>query len=317
MSIAKFLRQAGFVSARRKRKSAHAQRPVSTAIASATLFLALSSAPAAAQPALWAIKDADSTIYALGTVHLLKPETDWQTPAIKSAIAEASELWLELPTTNPEELAGEMMALVSKYGLSPAKPLSSDLTQGEIEVLDAAARPAGLTAAQLDPFRPWFAALTISTSAVVAAGYDPSSGVDSKIEAAFAHRQIKPRGLETAEQQIAIFAGMDRDDELAYLRQAIGDFERAQAVMASLVDAWARGDVEGLHELLVTQMRQSSEELYQSLLVDRNASWVDDVMTTLEGSGISFLAVGAAHLVGEDSLLEMLADKGVTIERIQ
>jgi hypothetical protein len=64
-------------------------------------------------------------------------------------------------------------------------------------------------------------------------------------------------------------------------------------------------------------MRSSSEELYQALLVGRNANWVADVMKTLEGSGVSFLAVGAAHLIGEDSLLAMLAKKGVTIERVQ
>jgi len=287
----------------------------------ATLSLALlgvtAGAPALAQPAMWAIKDADSTIYALGTVHLLKPDMEWKTPAVRAAIAEADELWLELPTTNPEAMASEMMGLIQKYGLSLTRPLSADLSADELKVLDEAARPAGLTGAQLEPFRPWFAAITLSTSAIVAAGFDPQSGVDSKVEAAFAERNIKPRGLETPEQQIRVFADMKREDELAFLRQTMNEFEQAEEVMNGLVDAWAKGDIEGLDELLVTEMRNSSEDLYQALLVGRNANWVADVMKTLEGSGVSFLAVGAAHLIGEDSLLAMLAKKGVTIERVQ
>lgn len=287
----------------------------------ATLSLALlgvtAGAPALAQPAMWAIKDADSTIYALGTVHLLKPDMEWKTPAVRAAIAEADELWLELPTTNPEAMASEMMGLIQKYGLSLTRPLSADLSADELKVLDDAARPAGLTGAQLEPFRPWFAAITLSTSAIVAAGFDPQSGVDSKVEAAFAERNIKPRGLETPEQQIRVFADMKREDELAFLRQTMNEFEQAEEVMNGLVDAWAKGDIEGLDELLVTEMRNSSEDLYQALLVGRNANWVADVMKTLEGSGVSFLAVGAAHLIGEDSLLAMLAKKGVTIERVQ
>ena len=97
-------------------------------VATAVLAAAALGAPALAQPAMWAVKDADSTIYMLGTVHLLRPETQWRSDALDKAIAEAKELWLELPTTDPQAMAGEMMPLVAKYGLSPATPLSKSLT---------------------------------------------------------------------------------------------------------------------------------------------------------------------------------------------
>jgi hypothetical protein len=131
------------------------------------------------------VKDADSTISLLGTIHLLKPETEWRTPKLDAAIAESDELWLELPTTNAAAMQGDMMVLVSRYGLSPTDRLSKKLTEAEIKTLDEAARLAGLSAGQLDVFRPWFAALTISSAAMTRAGYDPASGVDSKIEGIF------------------------------------------------------------------------------------------------------------------------------------
>ena len=54
--------------------------------------------PAAADPAMWVVRDKDSTIYVLGTVHILKPETVWRSPAIEKALAGSSELWIEVDT---------------------------------------------------------------------------------------------------------------------------------------------------------------------------------------------------------------------------
>jgi uncharacterized protein YbaP (TraB family) len=263
------------------------------------------------------VKDADSTVYLLGTVHLLKPETVWRGPQLDTAINAASELWLELPTTNAEAMQGEMLALVAKYGLSPATPLSKDLTAAEIKTLDEAAKLAGLSASQLNVFRPWFAALTISTAAITRAGYDPASGVDSKIEALFRARNITPKGLETAEQQIKIFASMTREEELEYLRQTMEEYEDAPTELDKMVTQWASADIAGMEEMFVTEMKTEEPDLYAALLVNRNANWAVKIEDMLKGSGTTFIAVGAAHLIGPDSVLALLKAKGVASERVQ
>lgn len=273
--------------------------------------------PALAQPAMWAVKDADSTIYMLGTIHLLRPETQWRTDKLETAIAEAKELWLELPTTDAAAMAGEMMPLVARYGLSPGKPLSKSLTPEELKTLDQAARLAGLSGAQLNAFRPWFAALTISNAAVTRAGYDPLSGVDSKIEKAFAERGIKPKGLETAELQIKVFAGMTPEQELRYLRETIEEYQEAPTELDSMVDQWSRADLPAMEQMFVTEMKVEEPDLYAALLTNRNASWVTQIEGILAGSGVSFMAVGTAHLIGPDSVIAMLAARGVKAERVQ
>lgn len=290
---------------------------IRTGVAAGLIAITGLGAPALAQPALWAIKDDDSTIYALGTVHLLKPGIEWKTPAIMKAIVDSSELWLELPTTDAEALAGEMAELVPRFGLSPGQPLSADLAPEELATFDEAARSVGLSAAQFDITRPWLAAITISSATITAAGYEATSGVDRKIEHAFAARGIEPRGLETVEQQIRVFADMERDSELAFLKQTLADYRRAGPVMDALVAEWADGDIAALETILIDEMRNGSNALYQSLLVARNTDWADQIKSVLAGSGVSFLAVGSAHLIGEDSLLAMLASDGVIIERIQ
>jgi hypothetical protein len=266
---------------------------------------------------MWAVKDADSTIYMLGTVHLLRPETQWRTDKLEAAIAEAKELWLELPTTDAAAMAGEMLPLVAQYGLSPGKPLSKSLAPEELKTLDEAARLAGLSGAQLNAFRPWFAALTISNAAITRAGYDPMSGVDSRIEKAFAARGIKPRGLETAELQIKVFAGMTPEQELRYLRETIEEYEAAPVELDKMVDQWSKADLAGMEEMFVTEMKVEEPELYAALLTNRNASWVTQIEGILAGKGVSFMAVGAGHLIGPDSVIAMLAARGVRAERVQ
>ena len=292
-------------------------RGVRRTIATALIAASALGAPALAQPAMWAVKDADSTIYLFGTVHLLKPETQWKTPKLEAAIKEAEQLWLELPTTNAEQLAPQMMPLITQFGLAPATPLSSNLTADEMKTLDEAAKLAGMTGAQLDIFRPWFAALTISTSAMVRAGYDPASGVDSKIEAAFGERSVKPNGLETPESQIKVFASMERDEELAYLRETMEDYENAATMLDGMVDQWSRGDIAAMEQLFVTEMREASPDLYAALLPNRNANWVGQIEEMLKGKGTIFIAVGAGHLIGEDSVQAMLKAKGIESVRVQ
>jgi uncharacterized protein len=288
---------------------------IAAAAAGFTLLGAV--APASAQPALWVVKDADSTIYLLGTVHLLKPETKWHSDKLDKALAEAKELWLELPTTNAEAMQGEMMQLVARYGLSPATPLSKDLTPEEMKSLDEAAKLAGLSSSQLNVFRPWFAALTISTAAMTRAGYDPASGVDSKVEAIFRAREITPKGLETAEEQIKIFAGMSREQELDYLRETMEEYEDAPVELDKMVTQWASADIVGMEQMFVTEMKTEEPDLYAALLVNRNANWAVKIEEMLKGSGTIFIAVGAGHLIGPDSVLAMLKAKGIGSERVQ
>lgn len=283
----------------------------------AALALAATGAPAFAQPAFWAVKDADSTIYLLGTIHLLKPDMEWRTEKLDAALAESTSLWLELPTTNAAAMQAEMLMLVSRYGLAPADRLSRKLTKDEIKTLDEAARLAGLSASQLDVFRPWFAALTISTAAMTRAGYDPASGVDSKIEGIFRERNITPKGLETAEEQIKVFAGMTADQELRYLRETMEEYEDAPTELDKMVRQWATADLTGMEDLFVTEMKVEEPDLYAALLVNRNANWVTQIEQMLQGSGTSFIAVGAGHLIGPDSVLAMLEAKGFVAARVQ
>ena len=262
-------------------------------------------------PALWVIKDADSTLYLFGTVHLLRPTTGWGTDRVDAAFDSADKLILEI--SNPDDQAA-VIPLIQQHGLSPATPLSSLLTPEETAALDAAARTIGLSGAQMDPFRPWFAALTLSVAPLAKAGYDPASGVELILKAR-AEAAGKPiTGFETIDEQIRILAGFPEEDQLDFLRSTLEDFETASTDLDKLVDSWAAGDVEAIESVVIESMRESSEELYQALLVRRNTNWADQIQTELAGSGTAFIAVGAGHLAGDDSVQNILERRGVEVD---
>ena len=81
------------------------------------------------------------------------------------------------------------------------------------------------------------------------------------------------------------------------------------------VQAWARGDLDAFEAVALDDMETESPALHRALLVERNTDWANQIQTMLEGSGTVFIAVGAAHLAGDDSVQEILEDRGVAVTR--
>jgi len=265
-------------------------------------------------PALWVVRDADSTIYLFGTVHLLRPETVWDSPVVDQAFDSADQIWFEIE--NPDDQAAAI-PLVQRYGIDLETSLSSRLTPGEQTQLNMAAEAMGLNGPAFEPMRPWLAALTLSVAPLTRAGYETDSGVELVLRARALEAGKPITGLETIEEQLQVLSGMSEDAQMAFLRSVLSDYENATVELDRLVAAWAIGDMETLEAIGVTPMRAEGEEFYQALLARRNANWAGQIDTMMQGEGVIFIAVGAAHLAGDDSVQVLLKQRGYTVRRIQ
>jgi uncharacterized protein YbaP (TraB family) len=284
---------------------------------SSRLFVALIAlccwqAPASADPALWVLRDADSTIYLFGTVHAMKPGVNWHTTDIDAAFAASSDLWVEETGDEDQTL---MTKLVTRYGLDPAHPLSAKLTPEQRTKLAKAVQAAGLNLTMIDQARPWLAAISLSTVPLVQAGYDPEQGIDKSLrqEAAAAGKPV--HSFETPEQQIHIFADLPPQDELAALTQALEDIDQGPALIGQLIDDWLEGDVQAIDQNVSADMRKQSPSLYKALFFDRNVAWTKRIEEMLAGKGVTFIAVGAGHLAGSDSVIALLEHDGHRVTR--
>jgi uncharacterized protein len=269
--------------------------------------------PVMARPALWMIRRADTTIYLFGTVHLLPNDTDWRYPALDQALAASDSLTIELTDDN----SANMQALVLRYGLDPAHPLSQKLDADENATLARAAQAVGIPGGTrtLQIMRPWLAALTLAVAPLVKAGLDPAHGVDKLLKAQMLAAGKPVNGLESAQQQIRFLADLPPAVELAFLRSTLHDVDHGNAELTVLIDAWKSGDTAVIARLEDEELRRTDPQLYQRLLVDRNRAWARQIAALLHKPGTVFIAVGAAHLAGPDSVQAQLRKLGVQAVR--
>ena len=231
--------------------------------------------PVLAQPALWVVKSAHTTIYLFGTVHLLPNDTAWRYPALENALAASSSLTIEL--TDDDD--AHMQALVLQYWLDPSHPLSDKLTPAENITLTQAAQTAGVPGGvqTLQVMRPWLAALTLTVAPLLKAGLDPAHGVDKLLKAQMTQAGKPVNGLETSEQQIHFLADLQPAVELALLRSTLHDVDQGSTELTSLIDAWKAGDTVTIARLEDEDLRKREPELYQRLLIDRNQAWAAQI----------------------------------------
>jgi len=290
---------------------------IRTSLFAAIAFAALATTACAQEfdPALYVVRDADSTMYLYGTVHVRPRDTDWGDQDVRDALASAQEIWTEIEIS--PEADQRAQALAGQMGMSPDRPLSSILSAEENERLNALTQRLGIPRAYLEPMQPWMAGLTLSLIPIMRAGYDPASGVDRAVDAYGDANGRTMRSFETIEQQLGFFAGLNDETQRQFLLEAIDEAEQGPAMIAEMTTAWERGDLDALERAVVTDTREEYPEVYEALFVRRNNAWMEVLVRELEGSGVDFVAVGAGHLLGEDGLVAQLRARGYTVERVR
>jgi uncharacterized protein YbaP (TraB family) len=290
------------------------------AVLLAVATVACAQAPAAEEgaitPALYAVRDRDSTMYLYGTVHVRPRGADWGNARVRAALDESQEIWTELLMTPETDQQTQVLAM--QLGAAEAgRPLSSWLTPEENASLNAVTTRLGMPQGALEPFRPWMAALTLTLVPLLQAGFDPASGVDRSIDAYGDSAGKTMRALETPQQQLSFFANLSPDVQREMLQEAIAESENVAAMITEMSGAWERGDDRALERAVIDDSRTEYPELYQMLFVDRNNAWMTELTREMEGSGVDFVAVGAGHIIGPDGLVAQFRARGYRVERVR
>lgn len=292
--------------------------PLGMLLASPTLAQQAAPAPAPAvatvdaDPALWVVKDADTTIYLFGTVHVLKPGLRWFDEAVKAAFDKSDEVVLEIPLPSDAEAQKILLPLV----VDPdGPPLTQKLHENKRAAFAAVMGKLGLPPAAFDQLYPWFAAVTMSNILLQKSGYDPTSGAERAIDAAAKAAGKPVTGLETLEQQLGYFANLPEADQIAFLELGIDDFDEGIKTIDEMVANWSKGDPDALG-IVMNRDIDKLPTLYKVLLADRNIRWADWIDARMKKPGTVFIAVGAGHLAGKDSVQVQLGTHKLTATRI-
>ena len=288
------------------------------------LLLALATTPAAAEPPvplLWKASNGDTSVYLLGSFHLLKPGDYPLSPDVDAALEDAEAVLFEVPPAemaSPEVAVKMLQAAVRTDGTTLDQEIGPELAARLRAWSDALPEGSPYSAQMLQSFEPWFAGLVISIQQMTQFGLEESLGLDRHFMARAEEAGKPVAGLETVAAQIALFDGMDRVEQVQMLADALEDIESGMDEIMALHGAWRAGDAAFLHERMAAEMRAEFPELYQAINVDRNQAWLPQLVERLEtGEGDDTLVVvGALHLLGEDGVVEGLRERGYAVERI-
>lgn len=264
-------------------------------------------------PALWKVADEDTTIYLFGTVHALPKDVEWFRGPVAQALSSAQVLVTEIPPgalKQPEV----QQAFLARAMLPEGKNLRELLTAEQRTTVEGALAKLGMPAAAFDKVEPWFAAITLATIPMLKAGYSMEAGVESAVEAK-AGDEVKRGALETVEEQLKLFDEMPQEVQIAYLVSVAEQMDEVVPSMNAMVAAWAKGDAEKLAKLMNEEL--DDPVLADRLLYARNRDWAEWVETRLADPGTVFIAVGAGHLAGANSVQDYLGKEGLTVTRVQ
>jgi len=266
-------------------------------------------------PNLWKVADEDTTIYIFGTIHLLNQNVDFTTPQLQRALEEADALVLELAPDQEE--ATVINPLIVKYGLLPAgETLKTTLADSDYDKLTQILNQMGAPAGALDSLQPWLAATYLTVQTAASFGFLPEFGVENILRQRANDRGIPILGLETAEYQIQALAGQSMETQEIFLQQTLVEIDIINEIFIEMRDAWLAGDIDELDSILNLGMEEMPE-LAEAILYKRNRNWVGRFDIMLAKPGTLLVAVGTGHLVGEQNLLELLEEEGLTVSLVQ
>jgi uncharacterized protein YbaP (TraB family) len=271
----------------------------------------------AAGPAMWAVTDDDSTIYLFGTFHILPKGSQWTTKAFDDAMAETPVTLTEVDTKSAAAQAS-MAKVVAELGVNPpGVTLSSTLGPDRAAHFSKIAARYGLPMANFENLKPWLAMVALSVAVMQKEGFEADSGAEETVLARAGKEGDKISHLESAEYQVRALASLNEEEILADFDSSIEQYDDFDSYAARVLTAWRTGDIAALEKETLTDMRKEAPDSFRILISDRNANWAGEIEKMMAGDEDYFIAVGAGHLIGSGSVVDLLQKKGYTVARVQ
>jgi uncharacterized protein YbaP (TraB family) len=264
---------------------------VAAALAAATPAVAPPAPPT--EPAMFVVRDADTTVYIFGTFHALDSKTHWLSNDVRDAFEQSDELVLE--------------TLIPEGPMVPGRP------------------GLPIRAPTVTPSASFLATTRMAIDAGQSQGMQVDKGADMVLRH-IAEQEGKPvEGLETLEFQLNMFNSLPPAPKPAIVHAAVerrpgepaapAPMQSLSRTMTDMESAWKRGDQLVFVQML-GQLKEASPDTYRLMFTERNARWADWIAARMQTPGTVFIAVGAGHLAGQDSVLVRLAEKGLASQRV-
>jgi uncharacterized protein len=258
---------------------------------------------------LWELHGKHNSVYLLGSIHTLRASDYPLAPVVLDAYRDAKSLIMEI---NLDELdsAQVQAEMIASATLPEGKSLPEIMGPSRYAHAQSLVHDVGLELSMFDQFAPWFAAEAITQMQLMQLGFDPQSGVEMYFLGRARSDGKSIAGLETAHEQIALFQNMPPDSQVEYLMASLEQAHDLPKQVGEMVHAWQRGDMSWFETEIKSDLGRDPA-LYQSFVVARNRKWIARIEALLNDDKNYLVIVGTAHLVGRDSVIDLLKKDGI------
>ena len=268
-----------------------------------------------ATPLIWEVRSAGNAVYLLGSIHLGRSDMYPMGPVVEKAYQASKIVALEADPTDQQAV----MAAISGSLYQPPETLQKNLPGPLLARLSRTLERYGIPLEQAQPMKPFLVAITLASIEYANAGFDPFLGVDMHF-ARRARQDGKPLvELESFGGQIAMINSMSDRLQESLLQVTLESIDNGEipALVDSMVNAWKSGDGKKLQDAVSIEEHKLpaalAQEFHRNMITDRNIAMAGKIETMLKGSDAHFIAIGAAHLLGQGSILQILSEKGYRV----
>lgn len=267
------------------------------------------------RPPLWEIRAGDATAYLFGTIHVGAADFYPLPEIVESAFRNSDTLAIEVDQNNAQEAASAVA--IALY--TPPDSIENHLEPALLASAQKASAQYGLQFLQLRQMKPYLLMFTLTMLEYGRLGFDPAYGLDAHFSQRARRDGKRVVTLESMNQQMSMLDNLSPKLQSAMLQITVDEINSGEVpdLVDEMITAWRTGDTEQLNEVLSAEERKLkptlAKEFRHHFLTERNAAMAQQIDDMLRDGQRVFVAVGALHMVGKDSIPVLLRKKGYAV----
>lgn len=268
-----------------------------------------------AESSVWKLDTDNGSFYLAGSCHVLR-KSDYPLPEeFESAYDDADQVIFE---TDIEALMSQdiQLLLISKGMYTGGDTLEKKLSKKAYESLAKFCRDSSMSIALFQNFKPWMVTMTLLVLELEKNGITAADGLDMYFSNKAKKDGKQTGGLEDVYKHVELVSSLGEEFDETIIESFIREVEKLQVIMEDLIKSWRAGDEAGIDEYLSDNMRKESPKLYKRLITDRNRDWIPHLETLIDSGKKTLVIVGVGHLVGEDSVINLLRSRGYKVKKM-
>lgn len=198
----------------------------------------------------------------------------------------------------------------------PAGQTINDILKPKtIELLDKCSKNVGMNIIAFKRYKPWMILMVLSAKKLDSLGFSPKNGLDFHFYKKAVSLNKKIIGLETMNEQLALFDNITGSDQDVFVKQGLEDFMTLGDNINEIIKAWKIGDLEKLNKILLKNMHKYPK-LFNILILNRNKKWIKKIKKIMKSGKTTMIIVGAGHLSGKGGLVQLLKNENYKLEQL-